>query len=86
VKAAQKTRTDATLPILLRSFKLPAFVREYGPLADRAAAEGLSHPEYLLALAEVEDLTLLPNRNFWIRMLVGGQAWPAFTGETIQLR
>lgn len=54
MKASAKTRTDAALPILLRSFKLPAFVREYGPLADRAASEGLSHPEYLLALAEVE--------------------------------
>ena len=54
MKAGAKTRTDAALPILLRSFKLPAFVREYSPLADRAAAEGLSHPEYLLALAEVE--------------------------------
>lgn len=54
MKAAQKTRTDAALPMLLRSFKLPAFVREYGHLADRAAAEGMSHAEYLLALAEVE--------------------------------
>lgn len=50
----QKTRTDATLPMLLRSFKLPAFVREYGPTAERAVAEGLSHAEYLLALAEIE--------------------------------
>src|SRR5215212_7219815 len=40
--------------MLLRSFKLPAFVRDYGTLGERAAAEGLSHPEYLLALAEVE--------------------------------
>ena len=40
--------------MLLRSFKLPAFVREYGTVADRAAAEGLSYAEYLLALAEVE--------------------------------
>ena len=48
------TRTAATLPMLLRSFKLPAFVREYGTFAGRAAAEGLSHPEYLLALAEIE--------------------------------
>jgi DNA replication protein DnaC len=47
-------RTDATLPMLLRSFKLPAFVREYGNLADRAAAEGLSHADYLLALSELE--------------------------------
>jgi DNA replication protein DnaC len=54
VKATQKARTEAALPMLLRSFKLPAFVREWGPLADRAAAEGLSHPEYLLALAEAE--------------------------------
>jgi DNA replication protein DnaC len=54
VKATQKKGTDATLSILLRSFKLPPFVREYGQLADRAAAEGLTHPEYLLALTEVE--------------------------------
>ena len=54
MKPAQNTRTDATLPMLLRAFKLPAFVREYGQLADRAAAEGLTHPEYLLALAELE--------------------------------
>jgi DNA replication protein DnaC len=47
-------RTEATLPMLLRSFKLPAFVREYGSVADRAAAEGLSHAGYLLALAELE--------------------------------
>jgi len=54
MKATDKTRTDAVLPMLLRLFKLPAFVREYGHLADRAAAEGLSHSQYLLALAEVE--------------------------------
>jgi DNA replication protein DnaC len=40
--------------MLLRSFNLPAFVREYAVLGARAAAEGLSHPEYLHALAEVE--------------------------------
>ena len=54
MKTTQKTRTEASLPMLLRLFKLPAFVREYGSVADRAAAEGLSHPEYLLALAELE--------------------------------
>ena len=54
MKPAQNTRPDATLPMLLRAFKLPAFVREYGQLAERAAAEGLTHPEYLLALAELE--------------------------------
>ncbi len=54
MKSTQKTRTDATLPMLLRSFKLPAFVREYNRVAERAAAEGLSHADYLLALSEVE--------------------------------
>lgn len=54
MSAGKKTRTTTTLPMLLRSFKLPAFVREFGPVADRAAAEGLSHPEYLMALAEIE--------------------------------
>jgi len=54
LKAGSKMRTDATLPMLLRSFKLPAFVREYGKLADHAAAEGLSHADYLLALSELE--------------------------------
>ncbi len=54
MSGAQTRRTEASLPMLLRSFKLPAFVREYGTLADRAAAEGLTHAEYLLALAEIE--------------------------------
>jgi len=54
VKSEQTRRTEATLPMLLRSFNLPAFVREYASLGERAAAEGLSHPEYLQALAEVE--------------------------------
>ena len=32
------------------------------------------------------ELTLLPNRMFWIRPLVDGQSVEAFTGETITLR
>jgi type IV secretory pathway TraG/TraD family ATPase VirD4 len=32
------------------------------------------------------DLTLLPNRNFWIRPLVDGQSVEAFTGTTITLQ
>lgn len=54
MKGSIGNRTKATLAMLLRSFKLPAFVREYQTMADRAAAEGLSHTEYLQALAEVE--------------------------------
>lgn len=33
-----------------------------------------------------DDLTFLENRHFWIRPLVNGKVWPAFTGETIEMR
>lgn len=33
MKTTAKARTDASLPMLLRSFKLPAFVREYANVA-----------------------------------------------------
>ena len=33
-----------------------------------------------------EDLTLLPNRDFWIRPLVQGRVYEGFTGSTITLR
>jgi hypothetical protein len=39
----------------------------------------------LLPDLEPYDLTLLPNRMFWIRPLVNGQSVEAFTGETIAL-
>jgi hypothetical protein len=35
---------------------------------------------------EPYELTLLPNRMFWTRLLVNGESVEAFTGETIQLR
>jgi len=35
---------------------------------------------------EADDLTLLPNRNFWIRPLVNGNALSPFTAETITLK
>ena len=38
----------------LKELKLPTFLREYGKLAAQCAAEGVSHPDYLLRLAEVE--------------------------------
>jgi len=39
----------------------------------------------LLPDLEPYELTLLPNRMFWIRPLVGGQSVEAFTGKTISL-
>jgi DNA replication protein DnaC len=46
--------SEQTLEMLLKSFKLPTFAREYGSVADAAAREGLTHPAYLLALARLE--------------------------------
>ncbi len=46
--------SDATLPMLLKSFRLPTFSRQYGAVAAQAAREGLSHEAYLLALAQLE--------------------------------
>jgi hypothetical protein len=54
VKDLKNQCADPTLPLLLHSLKLPTFVREYDSVANRAAAEGLSHSQYLLALAEME--------------------------------
>jgi len=53
MRGVRETKADA-LPILLRALCLPAFVREYGATAVRAASEGLTHEQYLLALAEIE--------------------------------
>lgn len=39
----------------------------------------------LLPDLEPYELTLLPNRRFWIRPLVNGESTEAFTGETITL-
>jgi DNA replication protein DnaC len=46
--------SEQTLEMLLRSFKLPTFAREWAPLAEKAIGEGLTHPAYLLALAQLE--------------------------------
>ena len=38
----------------LKELKLPTFLREYRKLADLCAAQGASHPDYLLRLSELE--------------------------------
>ena len=38
----------------LKELRLPSFLREYGKLASQCATEGVSHPDYLLRLAELE--------------------------------
>jgi hypothetical protein len=34
---------------------------------------------------DADDLTYLPNRNFWMRPLVRGSVWPPFTGRTLNI-
>ena len=46
--------SEQTLEMLLKSFKLPTFAREYAAVGDTAAREGLTHPAYLLALARMK--------------------------------
>ena len=53
MRAPSETGLES-LPLHLRSFKLPSFAREYAEVATRARSEGLTHEQYLLALAEIE--------------------------------
>ena len=47
-------RSTLLLEHHLKELKLPTFLREYGKMAARCAAEGVDHPGYLLRLAELE--------------------------------
>ena len=45
-------RSTLLLEHHLKELKLPTFLREYGKMAARCAAEGVDHPGYLLRLAQ----------------------------------
>lgn len=49
-----RAAAEQTLPMLLKSFRLPTFAREYAVVATQAAKEGVTHEAYLLALARQE--------------------------------
>ncbi len=49
-----RTGAEETLPMLLKSFHLPTFAREYAVVATQAAKEGVTHEAYLLALSRQE--------------------------------
>lgn len=49
------------------------------------AGDALRLTKELGGTAEPEDLILLPNRNFWVRLLVRGEAVLPFTGKTLDL-
>lgn len=49
-----RTSSEMTLPMMLKSFHLPTFAREYSAVASEAVREGLSHEAYLLSLARLE--------------------------------
>ena len=49
------TEITTTLPMMLRSLRLPSFVTHYQEVAQRAIAEHASHEQYLHHLAEIEQ-------------------------------
>ena len=53
-RAAMNQRSTLLLEHHLKELKLPSFLREYGKMAARCAAEGVDHSQYLLRLAELE--------------------------------
>ena len=58
----------------LKELKLPSFLREYGKLAARCAAENVDHPEYLLRLAELE---LIDRRQRMVERRIRAAQFPA---------
>ena len=58
----------------LKELKLPSFLREYGKLAARCAAENVDHPEYLLRLAELE---LVDRRQRMVERRIRAARFPA---------
>lgn len=48
------TEITTTLPMMLRSLRLPSFVTHYQEAASKAIAEHASHEQYLQHLAEIE--------------------------------
>ncbi len=53
-RRAVSDRSTVLLEHHLKELKLPTFLREYGKVAGRCAAEDVDHPGYLLRLAELE--------------------------------
>ncbi|MBV8543913.1 MAG: type IV secretory system conjugative DNA transfer family protein [Acidobacteria bacterium] len=49
------------------------------------AGDALRLAKELGGTADPDDLILLPNRSFWVRPLVGGEAVMPFTGSTVEV-
>ena len=54
MKDIVKDRHAVLLEHHLKELRLPTFLREYGKLAAQCADDGVSYPEYLFGLAEME--------------------------------
>ena len=67
-------RSTLLLEHHLRELKLPSFLREYGKMAARCAAENVDHPEYLLRLAELE---LIDRRQRMMERRIRAARFPA---------
>ena len=76
--AENENLVDATPTLLLehhlKELKLPTFLREYGKIAPQCASEGVSHPDYLLRLAELE---LMDRRHRLVARGIKAARFPA---------
>ena len=61
----------------LRELKLPTFLTEYAKVAAQCATEGVSHPDYLLRLAELE---LTGHHQRMVQRRIRAARFPAIKG------
>ena len=77
---------SASLALLLKELRLPAFVRHYEPLWQTAVDKGWSHTEYLAALCEYEISDRYQRRTQkWIReaQLASGKTFTELDGGNL---
>ena len=67
----------------LKELRLPSFLREYGKMAARCAAEGADHPQYLLRLAELE---LIDRHQRMVERRIRAARFPAVKSLVLQRR
>ena len=74
VEGGMSSKSTLLLEHHLKELKMPSFLREYGKMAARCAAEGVGHPEYLLRLAELE---LIDRRQRMVERRIRAARFPA---------
>ena len=67
-------RSTLLLEHHLKELKLPSFLREYGKMAARCAAEDVDHPVYMLRMTELE---LIARRQRMVERRIRAARFPA---------